>query len=133
MKKVVIDTNAILRFILKDVPPQSKKVADLIKKAKGSKLLIIIPEVVVFEVYHSLRTYYSFSKEELIEVLESLLSAHYFQVENKFNFIECLKDYKLFNLSFADSFILAKVISQDLELFTFDKKLEKCAASLRVN
>ena len=127
MKQILLDTNAILRFLLNDIPEQNKKINQLLRLSKNGKLLIIVPEVVIFETYYSLKTYYDYPKGTLVEVMESLVSSRYFQIESLTEITEALKIYKNENLSLIDSFLFAKSAKLGVELFTFDKKLNKYA------
>ena len=124
-KKLILDTNAILRFILNDVPPQYKEVVDLIIKAKSKKILLFIPEIVVFEIAFTLKSYYEYSKETVLNVLESLLSAEYMEVENKQTLLNALKVYRETNLQLVDCYLIAKSEIENTSLFTFDKNLRK--------
>lgn len=127
MKKLVFDTNVILRFLLNDIPSQRRKVESLIKEARGKKLLIIIPEVVVFESFFTLKTYYGYEKDILLSIVESLVSAEYFKIESNSVFMEAVKIYRVTSLEFVDCFLIAKSQLLESDLFTFDKKLLKNA------
>ncbi|WKZ25637.1 MAG: PIN domain-containing protein [bacterium] len=125
MVEMIIDTNTILRFVLKDVSSQNVEVYELIKKAKDKKIKLIIPEIVVFETYFTLKSYYEYKKETLLIVLESLLSADYFKVENSHLFMEAVKILGNSNLEFVDCFLAAKSKFLETKLFTFDNNLNK--------
>lgn len=125
MVEMIIDTNTILRFVLKDVSSQHVEVYGLIKKAKDKKIKLIIPEIVVFETYFTLKSYYEYKKETLLIVLESLLSADYFRIENNHLFMEAIKIFGNSNLEFVDCFLAAKSKLLEIQLFTFDNNLKK--------
>lgn len=125
MDKYILDTNAILRFILKDVKPQYLKIFDLIKKAKTKKVKVVIPEIIVFETIFTLKSYYEYTKEVQIKVLESLLTSEYLQIENKQTFSEAIKIFRSSNLSLVDCFLIAKSITSNAKLFSFDSSLNK--------
>lgn len=125
---MIIDTNTILRFVLKGVGSQHVEVYELIKKAKDKKIKLIIPEIVVFETYFTLKSYYEYKKETLLIVLESLLSADYFRIENNHLFMEAIKILENSNLEFVDCFLAAKSKFLQTKLFTFDNNLKKYLA-----
>lgn len=125
MVEIIIDTNTILRFVLKDVSSQHIEVYELIKKAKGKKIKLIIPEIVVFETYFTLKSYYEYKKETLLIILESLLSADYFKIESNHTFMEAIKIFGNSNLEFVDCFLAAKSKLLETQLFTFDNNLKK--------
>lgn len=125
MKKFLPDTNVFLRFLLNDIPNQSGKARELFKKAKEGKIELYTPQIIVFEIQFILEKYYSFTKKEIIEKLETIVSTDYLKVQDGEGFIKALDIFKALNISFVDSFLLALVDLKKLVIFSFDKKLEK--------
>lgn len=123
MKAVILDTNGFLRLLLNDIPEQADKVERLIKKAKEEKITILVPQIILFEIHFILQKYYLFETEDIVEKLKSLVAAPYFQIESKDIFSKALLVYERNNISFVDSFLLAKAQLENAELFTFDKDL----------
>ena len=127
MKTFLIDTNAILRFLLNDVASQYRLVKIEINEAKKGKFVLVVPEIIFFESYFTLTSYYQYSKEKVLEALGSLISSAYFEIENRNILLKALKIYKSTNLSLVDSYLAARSEMSDVEVFTFDKKLDKYA------
>jgi predicted nucleic-acid-binding protein len=125
MKSFLIDTNAILRFLLNDVPSQYHLVKAKISEAKKGKLILVVPEIIIFESYFALTSYYHYSKEKVLETLGSLIASAYFDIENRSILLRSLKVYKSTSLSLVDSYLAARSEIDIVEVFTFDKKLEK--------
>lgn len=125
MKVYYVDTNVFLRFILKDNVQQYKTARELFQKAKDGKVKLLACQIVIFEINFILGKFYHLEKEEIIQQLESLLSAQYFHIQNDAVFKDALKLFKINNNSLADCFLLAKAQEENAELFTFDKKLKE--------
>lgn len=125
MKQMIVDTNAFLRFLLDDIPEQKKTVERLLKQAEKSEVVLLVPQIVVFELQFILDKYYHFDKDKIIESLSSLIVADFLSVESKKVFIAALKLYTTENISFVDCFLIAKAQAEDAEIFTFDQKLKK--------
>ncbi|HSW88323.1 MAG TPA: PIN domain-containing protein [Candidatus Saccharimonadales bacterium] len=125
MKSFIIDTNGFLRLLLNDIPIQADKVEDLIRKAKAGHISIIIPDIVLFEIDFVLEKYYLLTKDDVIEKLQSLVSAPYFTVTSRDVFLKALLFYKYNAVSFVDCFLAANAQLENMELFTFDQKLQK--------
>jgi predicted nucleic-acid-binding protein len=66
-----------------------------------------------------------FSRADITRVLESLLNNQAFRLENKTIFASALQLYQRSNIDFSDALILQNSIQQDLQLLSFDKKLQK--------
>lgn len=125
MSTLLIDTNIILRFLLKDIPSQFKEAQKLFIEAKKDKIELIIPQIVIFEISFVLERQLRFSKVSSIEKLESILSADYLKVQDKDIFNLALTFYKKFNISLPDCFLIAESQITEVPLFTFDKDLTK--------
>lgn len=127
MKTFLIDTNVILRFLLNDIPSQYSQVKFKIGEARKGRLILIVPEIIFFESYFTLTSYYQYSKDKVLEALGSLASSAYFEIENRNILLKSLKIYKSTNLSLVDAYLAARSEASAVEIFTFDKKLEKYA------
>ncbi|OGE64925.1 hypothetical protein A3I48_00745 [Candidatus Daviesbacteria bacterium RIFCSPLOWO2_02_FULL_36_7] len=125
MKKIILDTNGILRLFLDDIPKQADQVELLLKRAKKGEIKLIIPQIVVFEVNFALKKYYHFEKNSIIDKLKSLLSTDYLQVESREVFLATLTLYSTFNASFVDCFLLSLAQAEEGDLFTSDQKLNR--------
>lgn len=130
MKSIVIDTNAFLRLLLNDIPNQADQVERLIRQAKKGQVKIIVPQVIFFEIDFILRKYYGFEKKEIIGKLQSLVSVSYFMVESKDIFQKALTLYNENTISFVDCFLVAKSGIEEVDIFTFDKDLNKLKRSV---
>ena len=130
MKKILVDTNAILRFLLNDVPTQRKRTEELFKKAAKKKVTVILPEIVVFEILFTLDKYYGYSKEQIIKIIEPLVATAYLRVESRRTFLGALKIFRMQNIEFVDCFLAIKSIEANGDLFTFDQKLLKLSKAL---
>lgn len=126
MKVYVLDTNALVRFLLLDNPLQAREVEKLFIQAKNGKVRLVVPQIVIFEVFFTLGKFYNFSKEDIIEKTSPLITSLYLEIQNREIFIKALafvKEYR--NLSFADCFVMVWAKEISANLFTFDKKLAK--------
>lgn len=125
MKHYIIDTNALLRFFLNDIPEQQKEVENLFKQSQKHNITILVPQIVIFELHFILDKYYGIEKNKIIELLETLISANYLQIESGNLFIGALNIYKSASISFVDSFLLSKSRAEKSGIYTFDQKLIK--------
>ncbi len=125
MKTFLIDTNAFLRFLLNDVPAQKKEFEKLLNRAKKSEIKLVVPQIIIFEINFTLEKYYKFSKEDIVDKLQALIEASYLQIEERAAFLETLGIYSKSKISFVDCFIYAKAKQLEVDLFTFDKNLQK--------
>ena len=126
-KKVVIDTNALLRFLLNDIPEQKSKTQSLLLRAKKSKIKLIVPQAVVFELNYILEQYYKFDKDKIIASINSLISVNYLAIKDRNMLKSALSLFAHANLSLVDCFLIMNAKFENAEIFSFDKNLKKYA------
>jgi len=125
MRKIIVDTNVFLRFLLEDIPSQKKEAEKLFRKAQKGSIEIIVPQIIIFEIEFILRKYYQFPITEISSKIKSLLNAEYFQISERPLFLKSLEIYQSKNISFVDSFLVSFAELEGFELYSFDKKLLK--------
>lgn len=129
MKLLVLDTNTLLRFLLGDIPTQTKEIREKIKLARIGKIELIVPQIVIFEIVYALTKEYGFNMEKVVEVLRKLLINKDLQIQDGDIFEQALRIFSK-KLSLADCFIYFFAKKKEAELFTFDKNLQKLLKKL---
>ena len=116
MKHVtILDANAILRYILDDVPEQADKVEEVLR----AESIVILPEVVA-EVVYILNKLHGISREKTSEYILVFLG----EVECRdANILKSLDYFGKHALDFVDCLLLS--YAANYKIFTFDKKLLK--------
>jgi len=115
-----LDTNYILRYLLND----DAKMASIAEEVILHKEVHISNEVWA-EVVYVLEGVYGLGKEEISNILLSLLRSDNIKVIDKYMLTKALELFALRKLDFVDC-LLCAYASVD-EVLTFDKKLNKCA------
>lgn len=119
---IALDTNILVRFITRDDPAQTRH-ADHLLKTAGTTFLLL--DVVLIELFWTLRRLYAFSNEEVIEVLEAFSSRMDIEFEERNRFERALTLSKKGH-DFADILIIEMARHRDATAFaTFDKNLIK--------
>lgn len=114
--KIVLDTNALVRFFTNDIPQQ----ADKVEKVLGQKSLYI-PDVVFPELEYVLKEGYNWSRAELVISYRFLLAKKNIHVSSTMDIAVAI--YQNSNLDMADCIIAAS--SMKGKLASFDKELLK--------
>lgn len=128
MKKYYIDTNFILRFLLKDVPQQSEEALKYFQEAENKRITIFISFLVFIEVDFALKKFYKIPKKEAIKKMKVLANIDYLDIEKKELLNQSLTLYNKNNIDFVDAIFYSEAKLLDYELLTFDKKLKKLIA-----
>ena len=123
---ILLDTNYILRFLLKDNEDMYKISKDTITTNK-----CFIDNEVLAEVVFVLLKVYKVSKSDIRTTLEKFISFENIILNGKSTTISALKIFDERNLDFVDAILCAK--SKKYTVKTFDKKLNKCIESYKHN
>lgn len=118
-----IDTNIMLRLILKDIPSQCLKVQDLLMR---QGVTYGVADLVVTETVYTLQKCYGWTRMGIVGALRSILEAFSFNY-NKALFDQVFPMYLEYpNLSFNDCCLATYAALNGTEpLWTFDKDLAK--------
>lgn len=133
MQSLVADTNIFLRFLVGDIPKQFAEAKKLFEKAGQGKIKLIVPQIVLFEIYYALEKHYYLPKEVIVQKLEGIIAAEYFQVQNREIFRAALELFKKCKLEITDCFILQFAKGEQADLFTFDRDLNKINSGIFEN
>jgi predicted nucleic-acid-binding protein len=123
-----LDTNYFLRFFLDDNKKQAHKVRELFNKAIDEEIKLVSSAVVILEITWVLSSFYGFSKNQIVEILEAVLKMDFINFENTQVILTALNHFKEKSISLEDCFHLAYIQDSKDEkhkLATFDKKLLK--------
>jgi len=114
-----LDTNYILRYLLND----DEKMASIAEEVILHKEVHISNEVWA-EVVYVLEGVYGLEKEEISDVLLSLLKSDNIKVIDKYKLFKALELFALKKLDFVDCLLCAYANIDEIR--TFDKQLNKC-------
>ena len=103
-----IDTNVLVRFLVRDDDAQFEKARKLIKREVAAGRRVFINQLVLMETEWVLRSRYAVPKNQIIEAISSLLNATDVQFEDEPAIEETLFIWKDSTADFADCLIGAK-------------------------
>ena len=100
-----IDTNVLVRFLVRDDEAQFEKANRLIKREVGAKEDVFVSLLVLLETEWVLRSRYNLQKTEIIEAISGLLDAAEVRLEDEPAIEETLFIWKDSPADFADCLI----------------------------
>lgn len=121
----ILDTNTILRFLLKDDLNKALAVKSLLSQDKN----FYIYDVIIAEIVWVLLKVYKFEKTEILNKIKNLLA-----LENIFyskpRIQEAFDIWEINNISYVDAYLLAgSIIDKRSPLYTFDDGIIKAKVS----
>ncbi len=122
-KKVVIDTNLLVRYLTGNDPQKGRAVDNLLNKAIRGKLKILIPSIVVAELVWVLESFYEMKSQEIAELVESIVNTPGVEVTDKGIIVSALRLYRNNNIDLIDAWITEFAKERDIKtIYTFDKR-----------
>jgi len=103
-----VDTNVLVRFLVRDDEPQFEKARKLIKREVAAGRSVFVSQLVLLETEWVLRSRYSLPKNLIIETISSLLDATDVQIEDESAIEEALFSWRDANVDFADCLVGAR-------------------------
>lgn len=103
-----VDTNVLIRFLVRDDEAQFEKARKLIKREIAAGRRVFVSQLVLLETEWVLRSRYSLSKPQIIEIVSGLLDTTDVRFEDEPAIEEALFTWKEAAADFADCLIGAK-------------------------
>ena len=97
-KKVVIDTNLLVRYLINDDQKKAAAVDNLLDKAIKGELRIVVPSVVIAELVWVLESFYQLEADAILELVEAIVNTSGLDVTDKSTVISALRLFKNRNI-----------------------------------
>jgi len=122
-KRIVIDTNLLIRYLINDDSRKAQIVDTLLKKAGKGDVQILMPSIVIAELVWVLESFYSMETAEIAELVDSILNTPGLTVSDDSIVRSALKRYRSKGVDLVDAWIAAFAqIKGANEIHTFDKR-----------
>lgn len=125
MKKYFLDTNVILRFLLKDNEKYYNQAKNYFEKAKKGEIELNLTPEVLFEIDYVLRGVYSLSKNKVVDILLKLIKSPYLKISGRGMLITIVEKYQSINVDLFDIYLHYFSLSKDSLVLSFDKDFNK--------
>ncbi|MFO7769535.1 MAG: type II toxin-antitoxin system VapC family toxin [bacterium] len=121
-----LDTNVLVRILVKDDPEQTKRGVQLVRKTERRDERFHVSEIVLCEVVWVLRAVYGFGRKEVAEALLKLVSSRQLVFNAPDRLHRALRAYEAGKGDFADYLIREDARAAGCDaLATFDSALLK--------
>ena len=124
--KVVLDTNVLVRFLVKDDDRQADAVYRIFKNAELDKDVLFVPLLVVMETLWVLDAVYQVERAEILNAISDLMAMPILKFEGQSALRRFLLLARDSHVDLADILIAAAArLSGCEKVLTFDKKASK--------
>lgn len=123
MKKVFVDSNLFIRYLVNDYPELADKVDRLLDKAEKGEISLVTGPPVFFELAWTLKSFYKKPREYIYECLLSILGIQGLEVIDSEILEQALETYRTKNIDFGDAYISASIAVIGVDrIATFNRK-----------
>lgn len=123
MKTVLVDTNIILRFLLRDDEVLFEQANSIFNNGESGRVKIYIDELAIAEALWTLTSFYKQDKEEVSRLLSKLISRNWIVNPRKKLVLNSLKLSASTSLSYVDCWLIGVTKLNKYKIETFDKRM----------
>jgi len=123
-----VDTDVLIRLLTGDVPQKQAAARSLFKRVEEGEITLLAPDTVIADAVFVLASprLYHIPREEVRNLLASLIGLPHFRVQNKQDLLRALEIYASTNLDFGDTMIIASMEEQDAHiLYSYDTGFDR--------
>lgn len=123
---MALDTNVLIRFLLKDDEQQAQRVYQLFKQTEAKQDVLFVPLLVVLETIWVLQSVYGIADAAILAALGELLQMPVLKFEKPSVIQSLITSGRDSNFDLADLLIAYSATSANCDgIYTFDKKASK--------
>lgn len=123
MHRAIVDTNVLLRLLIKDDDIKRKACERLLEKAKRKEIYLYILPIVIMEIVWVLEKYYKLDRKTIRELTEAVMNTPELHIEMEDVFRKALRLYEEKNVKFADAVIGYWGLEKDFSIvYTYDER-----------
>jgi predicted nucleic-acid-binding protein len=127
MKKYLLDTNLLLRFLLADHTTLSQKAEHLFQRAANRECLLILTALGLAEAVWVLSSYYKLQRKQIADNLAKLIVRVGVQCPEQSIILDALQRFTATNCDFYDCYLAASAVASGTSIASFDKDFAKFA------
>lgn len=128
-----VDTNVLVRFLVRDDAHQAELVYNLFKNAEKTGEVLFVPLLVALEVIWVLSSVYTFGRLEILDSFDDLLSMPVLEFESKTVLRDFISLSRKTEIDLPDMLIAASAADSGCDhVLTFDRKAAKTAFFVKI-
>ncbi len=125
-RALILDTNVILRFLLKDISELYQRAEQVFQLVENDKLEVLLSDLVLSECIWVLEKFYKVPRQQISQNLLVFLQAKGVITETpKLVLEKGLSTWSKSSLDWTDALLVAKSTHGNTKLITFDQEIRK--------
>ena len=125
MKRYILDTNLLVRFLKNDHPTMSSAAADLFLQSASGKVEFHLYPTIVSETALVLTSFYKQHRAEVAHALRDLITGCRLKVPSEPFTLDALERFKSHLVDFPDAWVAAIVAHPGVAIASFDRDFDR--------
>lgn len=126
MPPIFVDTNILLRYLTRDDEQKAQRALNLLVKVEQGEEKVVSSSLVIFETIFTLQHSYKISRQQISSLILPIISLRGFQLPNKNVYYQAFDFYITKNISFADAYNAAYMLSESISnIYSWDKVFDR--------
>lgn len=121
MTRLWLDTNVLVRFLVREPEDQAQQAAQLMSRAERGEVRLRLTRLVLAETFWVLKSFYGRKPQGVADVLAELVVAPGIEVDNAVDTLRALHFIRQKNVDVVDAFLAVDATSHEERVCTFDK------------
>lgn len=121
MTRLWLDTNVLVRFLVREPEDQARQAAQLMARAERGEIRLLLTRLVLAETFWVLRSFYEQEPQAIADVLTELIVAPGIEVDDISDTLKVLQFIGRRNVDVVDAFLAVDAINHDETVCTFDQ------------
>ncbi len=125
MKRYILDTNLLIRFLRNDHPAMSSAAAELFLQSASGKVELYLDPTIVAETAFVLISFYKQSQPEVADAIRDLITGCRLKVPSEEITLDVLERFKAQPVDFPDAVVAAIAAHQGVPVASFDRDFDR--------
>lgn len=125
IKRRLVDTNLIVRYLVQDQEKQAKAAGKLFDACDRGEAVVVVLPAVLAECVFVLESFYEHAREDIASALGTLISSPGVEIQGPGMHLDALDRYRKTKVHFVDCLIAASSAAEGTPVATFDKDFRK--------
>ena len=125
MKRYILDTNLLVRFLKNDHPKMSSAAADLFLQSASGKVELHLDPTIVAETAFVLTSFYKQDQAEVADAIRDLITGCRLKVPLEEVTLDALERFKSQPVDFPDALVAAIAAHQGVPIASFDRDFDR--------
>lgn len=132
MQGYFIDTNIILRLLLRDNQFQYRLAKRIFELGENRRIEIWTTDVVILELVWTLKSLYRYNRQTIRDKIDGILALSYLDIGNKKLILQALDSFATKNVDFADAYNFQLAKKENKKILSFDDDYKKLGSRVNI-